>query len=266
MQATVFTIWWTTAWKSGSGSGKGCARARGERPEADMGGPRRILITGAAGAVGSVVMRGLGDRFILRGFDRQPMPEFDDAVVADLGDTDALAEAVRDVDAVIHLAGEPTGAAAWADVLESNIVGTYNVLQKAHEAGVRRVAYASRAGLLGPYPENVTRTADLPVRPESYYSVSKAFGENLGYMYATRFGMEVVCVRIGNLKADRPEPSHPHHLGHEDCVRVFEHAVTWPGVRFEIVFGVSGSSQELYDLEHGRKAIGYYPEQGFPEA
>ena len=229
-----------------------------------MGDPRRILITGAAGKVGSVLVRGLRDRYVLRGLDRQPMPEIEDAVVADLGDTDALAEAIRGMDAVIHLAGAPNAAALWEDVLESNIAGMYNIMESAHQAGVRRVAYASRAGLLAPFPEDVTRTADLPVRPESYYSVSKAFGENLGYMYSARSGMEVVCVRIGNLKADRPEPSHPHHLGHEDCVRVFEQAVTWPDVRFEIVFGVSGSSVPLYDLEHGRKVIGYYPKQGFP--
>ena len=111
----------------------------------------------------------------------------------------------------------------------------------------------------------MTRTTDLPVRPESYYSVSKAFGENLGYMYTVRFDMEVVCVRLSNLQMDRPEPSHPHHLGHRDCVRLFEQAVTWPGVKFEIVFGVSGSRIPLYDLGHGRNAIGYYPEQGFTE-
>jgi uronate dehydrogenase len=230
-----------------------------------MGETKRILITGAAGKVGSVLVRGLGDRYILRGLDRQAMPELDDVVVADLRDMGALTEAVRGMDAVIHLAGAPNAAALWEDVLESNIAGMYNVLEAAHQAGVKRVAYASRAGLLAPYPEDVRRTVDLPVRPESYYSVSKAFAENLGYMYAARFGMEVVCVRIGNLKTDRPEPSHPHHLGHTDCVTVFEQAVTWPDVDFEIVFGVSGSSVPLYDLEHGRKAIGYYPKQGFPE-
>jgi uronate dehydrogenase len=211
-----------------------------------------------------VVVHGLRDRFAIRGLDKRPMPELEDSIVADLRDLDAVAEAVRGMDAIIHLAGIPSGAASWEDVLESNIAGTYNVLDSAHQQGVRRIAYASRAGLLGPYPDEVSRTVNLPVRPESYYSVSKAFGENLGYMYAARFEMEVVCVRIGNLKADRPEPTHPHHLGHADCVTLFEQAITWPNVRFEIVFGVSGSSVPLYDLEHGRKAIGYYPVQGFP--
>jgi len=224
---------------------------------------KKILVTGAAGDVGYVVVKGLQDRYAMRGFDRRPMPDLDEAVVADLADTEALSDAVDGVDAIIHLAAIPTGAAPWDDILERNIVGTYNVLENARHHGVKRVAYASRAGLLAPYPEDVMRTHDLPVRPRSYYSVSKAFGENLGYMYSDQFDLEVVCVRIGNLQKDRPEPSHPHHLGHQDCASVFDQAISWPGVTFEVVFGVSGSHEPMYDLEHGRQAIGYYPVQGF---
>ena len=113
-----------------------------------MPGRRKVLVTGAAGAVGSVVVRGLRDRFAIRGFDRRPTPELEDSVVADLRDLDAVTEAVRGMDAVIHLAAVPSGAASWEDVLESNIAGTYNVLESAHQQGVRRIAYASRAGLL----------------------------------------------------------------------------------------------------------------------
>jgi uronate dehydrogenase len=133
------------------------------------------------------------------------------------------------------------------------------VFEAAREAGVRRIAFASRAGMLADYPEDRTRAVDLPPRPTDYYSVSKVFGEALGYMYATRHDMEVVCVRIGNFQPDRPEPHHPHHLGRRDCVRLFERAIIHPGVRFEIVFGVSASNWRLYDVDHARRAIGYEP-------
>ena len=79
-------------------------------------------------------------------------------------------------------------------------------------------------------------------------------------MYSARFDMEVVAVRIGNFKRDRPLPQHPHHLSHADAVRVFEQAVNHPGVKFEIVFGGSDSTWQLYDLAHGRKVIGYHPQ------
>jgi uronate dehydrogenase len=164
------------------------------------------------------------------------------------------------MDAVIHLAGIPSGGAPWEEVLHNNIIGTYNVFEAARQNGVRRIAFASRAGLLSPYPKNIMRTIDMMPRPQSYYSVSKVFSESLGYMYASRFDMEFVAVRIGNFKRDRPHPQHPHHLSHADAVRVFEQAVTYPGVKFEIVFGVSDSTWQLYDLEHGRQALGYYPQ------
>ena len=79
-------------------------------------------------------------------------------------------------------------------------------------------------------------------------------------MYSSRFDMEFVSVRIGNFKRDRPLPEHPHHLSHVDAVQVFEQAATYPGVKFEIVFAVSDSTWPLYDLEYGRRILGYYPQ------
>jgi uronate dehydrogenase len=220
----------------------------------------RVLITGAAGAVGSALVQGLRQRHQLRGFDRVPMPDLEDALVGDLADFAAVLAAAQGMEAIIHLGGTPSGGAPWGEVLHSNIIGTYNALEAARHSGTRRFAFASRAGLLSSYPKSSTRTVDLPPRPESYYSVGKVFGESLGYMYATRFGLEVVAVRIGNFKRDRDQPEHPHQLSHGDAVRVFERALLHPGVRYEVVFGVSDSDWPLYDLDHGRQALGYHPQ------
>ena len=219
----------------------------------------RILITGAAGAIGSVLVEGLRDRYQLRGFDRVPLPDLEDVVIGELTDFAAVAKATRDMDAIIHLAGNPLGNAPWEEILQSNIIGTYHVFEAARQNQVRRIAFASRAGLLAPYPEEITRTVAMLPRPESYYSISKVFGENLGYMYASQFGLECVSVRIGNVRADRPQAEHPHHLSHADAVRVFERAVIHPGVKYEAVFGVSAGDWPLYNLDHGRQAIGYEP-------
>ena len=219
----------------------------------------RILITGAASAIGSTLVKGMKDRYSLRGLDRVPMPDLEDAIVGDVADFETMLKATKDMDAVIHLAGVPSGGAPWEEVLRNNIIGTYNVFEAARKNGVLRIAFASRAGLLGPYPKSIMRTIDMMPLPQSYYSISKVFGENLGYMYASRFDMEFVAVRIGNFKRDRPLPEHPHQLSHADAVQVFEQAVTHPGVKFEIVFGVSDSTWQLYDIEHGQKVIGYHP-------
>ena len=69
-------------------------------------------------------------------------------------------------------------------------------------------------------------------------------------------------MRIGNFSLERDQPKHhPHQLGHEDAVRVFKAALTHTGSTYEIVFGVSDSDWPLYDVDHGRRAIGYEPAQ-----
>lgn len=220
----------------------------------------RVLITGAAGRIGRVLVEGLKHRHQLRGLDLQDMPDLENAAVGNVADFDTCLRSTEGMEAVIHLGGVPGGGGSWEEILPSNIVGTYNVFEAARRNGVRRIAYASRAGLLGPYPKSQQRTVDMYPRPESYYSVSKVFGESLGYMYAARHGMEVVSVRIGNFKTERPLPQHPHQLSHGDAVRCFEAAITWPTVKYEVVFGVSDSDWPLYDVNHGRRAIGYEPQ------
>ena len=219
----------------------------------------KVMITGAAGAIGSVLAEGLKDRHEVRGFDTQEMPDLDDAFVGDISDLDLVTAASEGMDAIIHLVNVPGGE--FEHSLQS-MVGTYNVFEAAQQNSVKRVAYASRAGVLPQsfYPRTIQRTMEMLPKPESYYTISKVFGESIGYMYSARFDMEVVAIRIGNFNRDRDLPAHPHQLSHGDCIHLFEQAIIHPNVKFEVVFGVSDSDWPLYDLDHGRRAIGYYPQ------
>ena len=219
----------------------------------------RVLVTGAAGLVGQHVVRGLQKNHSVRGHDRVAIPDLDDQVVSDLNDFSAVQRAVEGMDAVVHLGGLP-GGDDWDALLQSNFIGTYHVFEAARILGVKRIAYASRAGVLSPYPKRLTRTTDMVPRPVGHYTISKVFGESLAYSYVQKYDMEIVCVRIGNFNGERDLPEHPHHLSHGDCVRVFECAITHPGVGYEVVFGVSGSNWPLYDMEHGKRVIGYEPQ------
>ena len=219
----------------------------------------RILVTGAAGRVGSTVAKGLLDRYDVRGHDRIEMSYLDDTIISELDDFTAVLEATRNIDAIAHIGGLP-GGNEWEPMLQSNFIGTYNVFEAARQNGVKRIAYASRAGVLGLYPRSKTRTMDMTTTPVGIYTVSKVFAEALAHSYAHQHDMEMVCIRIGNFKLERDQPEHPHHLSHSDCVQVFEQALTHPDVKFEIVFGVSGSNWPLYDMEHGKRVIGYEPQ------
>lgn len=219
-----------------------------------------VLMTGSAGALGQVLIAGLRGRHELRGYDLLPTPGLTDAVAGDLGDVEQLTAAAAGMDGIVHLGAVVGGAHRWEDVLSANVIGVRNALEAARRAKVRRFVFASRAGLVERYPRRLTRTVDLPTRPFDDYSVSKAFGEQLGYRYHAEFGIEFVAVRIGSFRAGQTDTRHPHDLSHGDAVRVFEAALTHPGAGFEIVFGVSDAVWPLYDLDHGRRAIGYHPQ------
>ncbi len=219
----------------------------------------RVLVTGSAGRIGSHLIKNMRDRHEFRGLDVAPTPGLEDAIVGSVADFDVVFEATKGMDAVIHLANV---GGEWEQAHQS-MIGTYNVFEAARQNGVRRIAYASRGGIFPRsfYPRSMMRTAQTLPHPDSYYSITKVFGEAMGDMYSSRFGMEVVSVRIGNFNPDRKELIDPHQLGLGDCVRVFEQAIIHPGVKHERVFGVSDSNWPLYDVDHGRKVIGYYPKE-----
>ena len=220
---------------------------------------RRILITGAAGTVGSALVKGMKDRYQIRGLDLRPVPELADSMVGDVRDFETTLKATQGMDAVIHLVNIRTNRGDWEDCLD-NVTATRNILESAVRNGVRRVAYSSETGVLGPPPDTVRRTLTMIPSPGSYYSLGKVFAENLGRLYSTRHGIGFVAVRIGRIDRNSGAPKHPHDLSPGDAVRVFERAVVHPGVKYEIVFGVSDSTWNLYDLDHGRQVIQYYPQ------
>jgi uronate dehydrogenase len=215
--------------------------------------PSVIAVTGAAGRVGSVLARGLhGD---LRRLDLRPAPGCE---LLDIRDLPAVEVAFRGVDAVIHLGAIPTEA-PFEDILDHNLRGTYNVLEAARRCGVRRVVFASSNHATGMYPRSERIGPDKPVRPDTYYGVSKAYGEALGRLYAEKWGVSVVCIRIGTC-IERPlDRRHlSTWLSPRDTVALFAAAVDAP-IRFSIVYGVSANTRGWWDITSAR-ALGYEPQ------
>ena len=113
----------------------------------------KILITGAAGAVGSTLVKGMGQRHQLRGFDRVEMPDLADSRVGDVADYDALLAAAEGMEAIIHLTGVDS---EWEKALSSNFIGTYNMLEAARHprsasGGVRQSRRGTRFPARGRY-------------------------------------------------------------------------------------------------------------------
>jgi uronate dehydrogenase len=224
----------------------------------------RVLLTGAAGRIGSCLRAGLRPGLReLRLSDVAPLrPEHEAETVAsaDLADAGAVARAAEGVDAIVHLGGEP-GEAAFDDLVDPNVRGVFHVLDAARRAGASRVVLASSNHVTGFYPAGVRLKGGEPVRPDSLYGVTKAFGEALGRMYVDKFGLEVVCVRIGTFGRRPAEPRQlATWLSHGDAVRLFRACLTAPSpLGFAVVYGASANTRGWWDLGPARR-LGYDPQ------
>jgi len=223
---------------------------------------RRIVFTGAAGSIGTMVRPlltklypglVLSDR--VKPKDLLPSETF---VPADLTKPDEVAALVKGAYGLIHLGGHSVEG-TWEQILNANIIGCYNAFEAARQAGVKRIVFASSNHAVGFYPRRRKIGTDVTVRPDSRYGVSKAFGESLGALYSDKHGIAVTCLRIGNVG---PRPLDVRRLSiwlsPEDIVQLFQIGLEHPDIRFEIFYGASDNEASWWDNSRAHK-LGYRP-------
>ena len=224
-----------------------------------------ILITGAAGRIGTMLRSQLArPGRVLRLLDIAPLAQppgpGEDAVTASVTDMAAITAACTGADAVIHLGGIPTED-AWAPILDVNINGTYTIFEAARRAGVPRVVFASSNHAVGFAPRESFPVPDggAPA-PDTYYGVSKVAGEALAALYARRYGVEAICVRILSC-FDRPQNPRmlATWLSPDDAGRLFEACLTAPAPGFRVIYGVSANTRGGWVSLDGARALGYEP-------
>ena len=221
---------------------------------------RRILLTGAAGAIATAVrpvLRELADEVVLT--DRldvallEPCERFERAELTDPAPWEVLAAGC---DAVVHLGAVPDEAPF--DVLAGpNLHGTFHVFDAARRARVRRVVTASSGRVTGFYRVDERLDGEATPRPDGLYAATKAFSEALGRMYADKFGLEVVALRIGTFE-DRPRTTRDLStwLSHDDARRLVRAALTGPVEGFLAVYGASANTRGWWDVP---EKLGYAP-------
>jgi nucleoside-diphosphate-sugar epimerase len=242
---------------------------------------QRVLITGMSGLIGGIMRRTLEEKYELVALNRRPVSGVR-CYQADISDLNAIRPAFEGIDVVLHLAAIARGKASWEEVLQHNVIGTYNVFEAARGAGVRRVVFASSGAVVmgyetdSPYKELTQGpdqplpdkwpliTSESPFRPHELYGCSKVWGEALGRFYCDRYGLSVVCVRIGAvLSEDRPTA--PRHFSvwcsHRDLAQLLEKCMVAPDeLRYDIFYAVSNNQRGYRDLAHAREVLGYVPQ------
>lgn len=217
----------------------------------------RILVTGSEGTIGKVLRSSLGGTYDVIGVDKDETGNKPNLYITNITDLESLREVFRataPLSAVIHLAANPDENADWKDILNNNIVGTRNVYSCMREFGVRRSVLASSTHTVGKY-EGYPQSSPLgrpigvedPLRPDSYYGVSKGFGEMLARTYYDLYGIETICIRIGHVTKDN-QPAPPYEklwLSYRDASQVFLKALQ-ASMPFGIYFATSNNRGMIF--------------------
>lgn len=224
---------------------------------------KTILITGAAGEIGTVLRAGLAGRYdLLRLADIRPCNNIgpgEQEIITDVTDLDAAITATKGIDCVVHLAGVPREG-SWDQILPINIAGTYNVFEAARRNGAKRIVFASSNHVIGFHRVGKTVDESALPRPDSRYGVSKVFGEAVGRLYADKHGLSVACLRIGSFRA-RPQNARELRtwISHRDTVQLVQRCIEAPAFHFIVVYGVSANTRSEW-RDKTAVMIGYRPE------
>ena len=223
----------------------------------------RVLMTGADGVIGRVLREALRGVYpVLRLSHRRPFGDpqpGEEIVLANLDNYDEVDAAMEGVDAVIHLGGKAEEG-TWDVVLKSNILGAFNTFEAARRHGIKRFVFASTNHLVGYHRRDRRLTVSDPPRPDCRYAATKVFGEALARLYADKYGMSTICMRIGSFQ---PRPLNVRMLScwlsHPDMVQLTRICLDAPlDLHYEVVWGVSGNDRSWWDNTPAER-LGYRP-------
>jgi nucleoside-diphosphate-sugar epimerase len=238
---------------------------------------RSILLTGAAGGIGSAFFRYAAERYSFRLADRattglsEAVNQGHELRTLDIADLEMCQQACQGMDTVVHLAADANpNADFYGSLLHNNIQGTYNIFRAAKDQGCRRVVFASSAQVVIGYPRDVQVHPESPIRPMNMYGVSKCFGEAVAAYFAFAESLSSIAVRIGAYDVSQPSPNwlrKQHHIDNlsayvseRDLNQLLVRCIEAPDIPFAIVHGLSDNRFKRLDLTSTRDLLAYAPQ------
>ena len=232
---------------------------------------RKVLVTGAAGNIGSYFAEHSSKKYSLRlmvreSDDRSKIERFGEIVVGDITDLERMKEVCRGMDSVLHLAANPSPNTAWSDALNVNIAGTYNTYVAAKAAGCRRFIYASSIHAVSGYPPDVQVKTSEPVNPGDLYGVTKCFGEALGRYMAEKEGLSTIALRIGAFQPIEAAQGEgglsmiDAFVSRRDLNQLIERCIDVENLKFAVLHGLSDNRFKRLDISDAKELVGYEPQ------
>jgi len=242
----------------------------------------KVLITGASGLIGGLTIAGLGHKYDFSALNRRPVSGIR-CLQADVNDAAAIKPAFAEMDMVLHLAAYLKDINDWEETMSTTVTGTLNVFRAAQEAGVKRVVFMSSGSTMCGYEWDDTLPygklaageydqagADWPMidyrdlpRPDSPYAVGKLFGEACGRWFSDRYGMSVLCIRLGAvLSEDRPKlvRHFPGYLSQADAVQIIDKCLAAPmTLKYGLFDAISENKVRWRDTSPAKDVLGWRP-------
>lgn len=236
---------------------------------------RRVLVTGAAGRIGSYFAEHSHEKYDLRltdrtfGERRETLGNYGELMEGELDDLPFLKRACDGMDTLLHLAGNPNPSATWAELFDANIVGAYHAFVAAKAAGCRRIVFASSIHAVSGYPPDVQVKTTEPVNPGDVYGVTKCFGEALGRYLAVQEDISFIALRIGAFqpRSAMEDPKQvmfiESFLSRRDLNQLIGRCIDAENLRFAVFHALSESRFKRLDITDTRDLLGYAPEDDF---
>ncbi|WP_024667946.1 NAD-dependent epimerase/dehydratase family protein [Pseudomonas syringae] len=225
---------------------------------------KTLLITGAAGIVGTALRPLLRAHYHLLLLDRRPIADLqlgESELIGDLSDPELVEQAVEGVFGILHLACAHGTGICFQDTVEPNYHATLYLLEAAHKHGVQRFIFTSSHHVIGQYRTDAAHHFDnMPSAPDSYYAMSKVFGEAACATFTHRYQMATFVIRIGNADAQVADARRLRMwTSARDLAQLVSIGLEHPEIGHEIVYGVSDSPNPLFHNARAR-ALGYRPQ------
>jgi NAD(P)-dependent dehydrogenase (short-subunit alcohol dehydrogenase family) len=242
-------------------------------PFAPLDRPMRILVTGAAGRIGSYFAQHSHERYqltlMVRGNEKSEsidrLKGMGNILTGELADLARMKELCQGIDIVLHLAANPSPEAVWEDLVRTNITGTYNIFVAALAAKCRRVVFASSIHAVSGYAMDNQVKTNEPVNPGDLYGVSKCFGEALARYMAEQEGLSAICIRIGacqtpaSAETARGFRLMDTYISDRDMQQLLVKCVDNTALQFAIFHGLSDNCFKRLDISDAKELLGYQP-------
>ena len=218
----------------------------------------KIVLTGASGRLGSYL--------------REPLSKISKKLVStdkdDIGKTlknevfkkiklenfNQVDKILKKTDVIVHF-GAYSNEGPFQEILEANILGAYNIWKSAKKHKIKRIIFASSIHSVGMYQVDQNINHKVMHKPDTFYGLSKSFGENLAQMYWDKCGIECLCIRILSCAKVTSKRSLSTWLSYDDLIGIVIQSIKIKKLGFEIIYGVSKNKRSTIDNTNAVKKL-----------